>query len=225
MIDEAAGLVIVGGNTTSSDFAPAANDHGFLYALDLEGNWMWSKFFYNVSYAVSDISGCQLNSDGASMTVLGMGNSAPVIMDINTSDGFINKFISLEYIETSSDVVPFYKTYGAIYNDKSDFFDAKNYIYAAFLMDGKLEFLRIHNTDEPVVDWSYEFTDDDEALLSALYNRKDPQFLHTDPKDDSSIYMSGRYFGRASVMKFQKRNANLRWFAYFGQMTNIRAFS
>jgi hypothetical protein len=98
--------------------------------------------------------------------------------------------------------VPFYKTYGAIYNDKFDFFDGKNYIYVAFLMDGKLEFIRIHNTDEPVVDWSYEFTDDDEALLSALYNRKDPQFLHTDPKDDQSIYMSGRYFGRASVMKF-----------------------
>ena len=26
-------------------------------------------------------------------------------------------------------------------------------------------------------------------------------------------------------MKFQKRNAKLRWFAYFGRMTNIRAFS
>ena len=42
------------------------------------------------------------------MTVLGMGNSAPVMMDINTSDGIINKYISLEYIETSSDVVPEY---------------------------------------------------------------------------------------------------------------------
>ena len=51
-MDEANGLILVGGNTTSSDFAPAANDHGFLYALDLEGNWMWSKFFYNVSYAI-----------------------------------------------------------------------------------------------------------------------------------------------------------------------------
>ena len=108
------------------------------------------------------------------MIVLGMANSAPVIMDINTFDGNVNKFISLEYIETSADVMPYYKTYGAVYNDKEDFFDGKNYIYAAFLMDGKLEFMRIHNTDEPVVDWVYEFTDDDTGLLKNLYNRKDP---------------------------------------------------
>ena len=94
--DKANELLIVGGNTTSDDFAPASNDHGYLYALDLSGNWRWGMFFYNVSYAVSDISGCQLSSDGSSLTVLGMGNSVPVIMDINTADGTINKFISLE---------------------------------------------------------------------------------------------------------------------------------
>jgi len=31
-------LIIVAGNTTSDDFAPAANDHGFAYAVDFEGN-------------------------------------------------------------------------------------------------------------------------------------------------------------------------------------------
>jgi len=40
---------------------PAANNHAFAYAVDLEGNWVWGKFFYNVSYAVATISGCQLN--------------------------------------------------------------------------------------------------------------------------------------------------------------------
>ena len=88
--DEANELLIIGGNTTSSDFAPAANDHGFMYALDLEGNWIWGKFFYNVSYAVNSISGCQLSSDGSSLTVFGQGNSAPIIMDMNTADGTIN---------------------------------------------------------------------------------------------------------------------------------------
>ena len=135
MLDETNGRIIVGGNTTSSDFAPAANDHGYLYALDLEGNWMWSKFFYNVSYAVEDITGCQLNSDGSSMTVMAIGNSVPIIMDINTMDGTINKFISLEHIDTTSDFVPFYQTFGAVYDDKRDYFDGKNYIYSAFLMD------------------------------------------------------------------------------------------
>ena len=65
--------------------------------------------------------------------------------------------------------------YGAIYNDKADFFDGKNYIYVAFLMDFKLEFLRLHNTNEPVVDWCYEFTDDDDTVdTTGLYRRKDP---------------------------------------------------
>ena len=66
-------LMIVGGNTTSSDFAPSTNSHGFLYALDLSGNFKWGHFFYNVSFAVTDISGCQMASDGQTLSVLGMG--------------------------------------------------------------------------------------------------------------------------------------------------------
>ena len=64
-------LFIIGGNTTSEDFAPAQNNHGFLVALDLEANWKWGKFFYNVSYAVSDITGCKMSSDGSSLILLG----------------------------------------------------------------------------------------------------------------------------------------------------------
>lgn len=56
--DEKNELIIFGGNTTSENFSPAANDHGYLIALDLEGNWVWGKFFYNLSYALSDVSGC-----------------------------------------------------------------------------------------------------------------------------------------------------------------------
>ena len=55
-------LIIVAGNTTSDDFAPAANDHGFVYAVDFSGNWVWGKFYYNQSYAVQTISGCQLDA-------------------------------------------------------------------------------------------------------------------------------------------------------------------
>lgn len=51
-------LILVAGNTTSEDYAPAANDHAFVYAVDFDGNWQWGKFFYNVSFAVADISGC-----------------------------------------------------------------------------------------------------------------------------------------------------------------------
>ena len=56
--NESTDLIIVAGNTTSDDYAPAANDHAFMYAVDMEGNWMWGNFYYNVSFAVSTISGC-----------------------------------------------------------------------------------------------------------------------------------------------------------------------
>lgn len=68
-------MIVYGGNTTSTGFAPAANDHAFLVGIDYDGNWMWGKFFYNVSYALSDISGCQMASDGLTLTLYGMSNS------------------------------------------------------------------------------------------------------------------------------------------------------
>lgn len=61
--DAPSGVIIVGGNTTSDNFAPAANDHGFLFAIDLNGNWLWGKFYYNLSYSLSDVSGCTKSVD------------------------------------------------------------------------------------------------------------------------------------------------------------------
>ena len=120
VFDPIENLILVGGVTTSEDFAPAPNDHGYLYALDLDANWKWGYFFYNVSYAVSQIDGCQLSSDGSSLAMMGIGNSQPLLMDIKTADGTFNKFISLDYMFASADVVPTYVTSGAIYYDKYD---------------------------------------------------------------------------------------------------------
>ena len=45
-------------------------------------------------------------------------------MDINTVDGTINKFISLDYIvDDPSTSLPVYQTFGAIYYDKRDYRD------------------------------------------------------------------------------------------------------
>jgi len=38
------------------------------------------------------------------------------------------------------------------------------------------------------------------------------------------FYLTGRFEGSGSVMRFQKRNARLRWFLKFNQMTNIRSY-
>ena len=219
-------MIVVGGSTNSEDFAPAANDHGFLFALDLSGNWKWGKFFYNVSYAVSEISGCTLASDGSSLTVFGQGNSQPVIMDMDTKEGSINKYISLEFRDTSEEVVPVYQTYGAIYYDKSDYYDRKEYFYTGFLMDGKVEFLRLVNLATPLVDWSFEFYDySQEETTNDFYRTKVPQFLHDDPRDDQVLYLTGQFRGAASIMRMQKRDAKMRWWAQFEKLSNIRAYA
>ena len=40
-------LLITGGTTRSSDFGPANSPYGFLYAVDLEGDWVWGNYFFN----------------------------------------------------------------------------------------------------------------------------------------------------------------------------------
>jgi hypothetical protein len=58
-----------------------------------------------------------------------LSNSQPVAMDINTNDGTINKFFSLEWTAATTDYSPTFTTYGAVYYDKSDYFDGYQYIY------------------------------------------------------------------------------------------------
>jgi hypothetical protein len=47
--------------------------------------------------------------------------------------------------------------------------------------------------------------------------------LFMDPVDNQVFYMTGRYHGRASVMRFNKINGRLRWYAKMGNMTTVRA--
>ena len=110
--DDVQELIIVGGESNSDDYVgfnsglyPNQTVHGFLYALDLDGNWQWGKFYYNATVAVSNITGCQMASHGQSLSVLGMSNtSVPVIMDIRTRDGTINKFTFLNITTTLTSI-------------------------------------------------------------------------------------------------------------------------
>lgn len=156
LYDEKNDIILLGGNTTSDDFAPATNNHGFLLAIDSKSNWLWGNFFYNVSYPISDIYGCSMSSDGNSLAVIAMGNSQPVIMNINPFDGVINTFISIEYEGRTDDSLPEYAVDGAIYNDNSDYQDFQDYFYTAFTMNDTLHMIRVRNGDEPQIDWDYE---------------------------------------------------------------------
>ena len=139
-------LIIVGGVTNSEDFAPAPNDHGFLYALDLSGNWMWGNFYYNVSYAIAQINDCQLSSDGSSLAIAGLGNDLPIMMDINTKDGTLNRFLSLDLVNGSSNQVPAYSKTQAIHYDKRDYRDNLPYFYTSFNKNGDFFLLRVVDT-------------------------------------------------------------------------------
>jgi len=117
--DEKNKLIIVAGNSTSEDYVPAANDHGFAYAIDLDGNWKWGKFFYNVSFAISTVSGCQMDANN-NLLMFGLGDQKPVIMELDPLDATIIAFTSLDKVGATDTTLPWYKTYGAVYHDVKD---------------------------------------------------------------------------------------------------------
>ena len=77
----------------------------------------------------------------------------------------------------------------------------------------------------PVIDWSYEFYLFTSSQASDLYRRQDPALMHVDPTDNSIFYMSGRYQGKGSVMKFQKRTGRMIWWAQLNNVTSIRSIA
>lgn len=169
--DEERGQIIIAGNTTSDDYAPAANEHAFAYAVDLDGNWRWGKFLYNVSFAVATVSGCKMDDNGTLM-LLGAGDGKPVIMELNLADGTVTKFLSLEKIGGSEKSLPQYYTFAAIHHDVPN-----QMYYAAFVMDDYMQIVRVHDETREIV-WNYQYfikaANDGEAYL----NFKVPGFLH-----------------------------------------------
>lgn len=76
----------------------------------------------------------------------------------------------------------------------------------------------------PVVDWSYEFTQYTATeVTDDKIRRKEPKFITTDPTNNQVFYLSGRYEGKASVMKFSKKQGNMNWWTSFNSLTHINA--
>jgi hypothetical protein len=86
-----------------------------------------------------------------------------------------------------------------------------------------MRILNVGDKGNPVMDWSFSFDNFAAASATDYYRRKDPVFIHDDPLDTSSFYLSGYYQGAGSIMKFQKRNAKLRWWLSFPKMTRINS--
>jgi hypothetical protein len=131
VFDEKNQQIIVAGNSTSEDYAPAANEHAFVYAVDMQGNWKWGKFYYNVSYAVSTISGCSMDDNGYLMA-MAIGDSKPIVMEIDLTDGKVEKFISFEKLGGDDKSLPLFYTATGIYHDIKDPADGLAYYYISF---------------------------------------------------------------------------------------------
>ena len=134
-------LMIMGGVTRSNDYGPSLAAHGFLYAVDLEGNWAWGNVFYNKTNVV-EFTGCNMASDGSSVIALGRSYNQTVMMIVNATDGTVVNFYSLEN-KLIEDENPRFTTFGAVYLDTDDYYDGKAYIYSAFLMRGQLQLVKL----------------------------------------------------------------------------------
>jgi hypothetical protein len=93
---------------------------------------------------------------------------------MNPATGAVDKYINLEYYNTSTTVVPVYKTFGAAFLDNKDVYDGKSYFYSAFIMDNKIEMVRVLNSDQPLVDWSQEFYDFSSKESTDFFRLKEP---------------------------------------------------
>ena len=76
---------------------------------------------------------------------------------------------------------------------------------------------------QPVIDWNYQFYYYSSSEATDIYRRHDPALITTNPVDNTVIYLSGRNEGEGSVMQFDKRTGNLKWWTKFNNITNIRA--
>ena len=144
-------LIIVGG--TSEDQTPNSNypKAGFLYALDLNGNWQWGGNVFHVVQLLSEITACSMNSDQSALTIFGINEDMPVIVELDTMTTNVQKFIQLQVELTEIEVVfP-----SAIFSDKQD---ETTHLFASFLIGMRPQLVKIitNEPDTPLVNWSFE---------------------------------------------------------------------
>lgn len=56
-------------------------------------------------------------------------------------------------------------------------------------------------------------------------NEKEPNYLIPDPKEPALLYLIGRYRGKGSVIRFNKRDGQVRWHAQFEEFSTINSYS
>ncbi|CDW72642.1 UNKNOWN [Stylonychia lemnae] len=226
-VDKITKYIFTAGKSQSGNFCPAENDHGFIYALDVNGNWMWGNFFYNVSYAVQEVTGIQMSSNGTYLMALGNANSKPIVMTLSKTDGSIKQFLTIDPIPAQTET-PTYYLYSGIYLDERDSQDGQTYLYLTFSMNlaYTINIIRILNNnlgEKLKIDWHMHYNKPVGAP-PAFGNQ--PRYLFNDNDDDKNFYIVGQYNLMGSVIKFSKGNANIKYRLSFmrGSITGLGTF-
>ena len=75
------------------------------------------------------------------------------------------------------------------------------------------------------MDWNYKFVQFTAAEITAdpLLAKKEANFIYADPKQQSQLYLIGRYRGLGSVIRFNKRDGTVRWHAQFDKFSRINS--
>lgn len=195
-------IILVAGNSTSDDFGPSSESHGYVSAVDIEGNVMWGHYFTNNSASVSTISGCFKNSEGTAV-FMGMSNEIPVIFEVNPKTGLIQKFVTLDKLKQESEKNS-YVTFGGILHDTEDPVDKLPYYYLSYIEDDKLVLTKINSDTLEVKFFNRTFIETNDQ--SDWQNRKVANQLIQDQSDPTKMFLIGQFFGRAAVVKFNKIN-------------------
>lgn len=125
-------LILVAGNSTSDDFGPSNRSHGYVSAIDTDGNVRWGHYFTNNSQPVSTISGCHKSSRGQAV-FLGQSEGLPVVLELSALTGMISKFVTLDQIRKENETISKYVTFGGIYKDENDPSDGQHYYYITYI--------------------------------------------------------------------------------------------
>ena len=67
-------VIIVGGTALDQTEGSNFQQIGFLYALDLNANWMWGGTIFHTNETLSEINSCRMNSEHDLLVVFGIMN-------------------------------------------------------------------------------------------------------------------------------------------------------
>lgn len=220
LFDEINELIIVGGSTLSNDYGPSLSQTGFMYAIDLAGNWRWGNYYFSSS-AISDITGCSLSTDKKQTVALGISLGKPVLLTLNNSDGRVSNIIQAGANQSTQ---PTIRTYGAVLFDNANPKLLASF-YLSYVAADKLMMSSIPSQDTTNSNWNYEF--DDYSVIQEpndFYRKKLPLLLIENPFGDTSLFLlGGQYRGVGSLMLFYKKNGLLMQATQIDAITRVQA--